>query len=221
MKLKNCAFPIIVFALLFAACENKPADNVSVNLNKTPANQTPVKSVSDNKNSAANADTVGNTNVDTEPNTSDTADFEGTAGITDKKNNIKGVAVLREVRSAQHGNYDRVVFEFEGAEMPGYHIEYIDKPVRACGSGAVVPLKGDGWLQIRFEPAHAHTEAGEPTVKERERAPNHQIIKEMKSTCDFEAQVEWVLGVASPNKYRVLELKNPTRLAVDIKHQNK
>jgi len=43
-------------------------------------------------------------------------------------------------------------------------------------------------------------------------------VKELISTCDFEAEVEWVAGVASPNRYRVLELRNPTRLVVDIKH---
>jgi hypothetical protein len=79
-------------------------------------------------------------------------------------------------------------------------------------------MAGDGWLEIRFSPANAHTEQGEPTVKTREMAPDHKIVKELKSTCDFEADVAWVAGVSSPNKYRVLELKNPPRVAVDIKH---
>ncbi|MBA2378972.1 MAG: hypothetical protein H0V76_05295, partial [Blastocatellia bacterium] len=44
-------------------------------------------------------------------------------------------------------------------------------------------------------------------------------VKDLKITCDFEAEVTWVAGVASPNRYRVLELKAPTRLVVDIKHK--
>lgn len=149
----------------------------------------------------------------------DNADFAGTAGITEKKNaGIKAPAVMRAVRAARHGNYDRVVFEFEGAELPTYHIEYIDKPVHACGSGHVVPLAGDGWLEVRFTDAYAHTPEGQPTIAGRERKSNLPVIKEMKMTCDFEAEVTWVLGMASPNKYRVIELKDPTRLAVDIKH---
>ena len=147
------------------------------------------------------------------------AEFGGTAGITEKKNpNVTGAVLLKDVRSAKHANFDRVVFEFEGAQLPSYKIEYIDKPVRACGSGDVVPFQGDAWLSVRFTGANAHTEAGEPTIKDRTRSPNHTIIKDLKLICDFEAEVEWVLGVASPNKYRVLELKNPTRLVVDIKH---
>ncbi len=147
------------------------------------------------------------------------AEFEGTSGIVDKKYDLTGVAVLADVRTGRHNGFDRIVFEFRGDEMPGYHLEYIDKPVRACGSGNVVPLPGDGWLQVRFEPAVAHTYEGKPTLAFRELAPKLPNLLELKSTCDFEAQVEWVAGVASPNHFRVVELKAPTRLAVDIKHK--
>lgn len=221
---------LFTFVLFLNACENRETENSVPNQNKAEINQN--YKTEDNRNSASasgsaannsaneNSSVKANENSDTETNANDDkAEFTGTAGIIDKKNQVKGVAVLKEVRAARHGNYDRVVFEFEGAEMPSYHIEYIDKPVRACGSGHVVPLKGDGWLEIRFTPAAAHTEEGKPTVKNREQSPNFKIIKEMKSTCDFEAEVAWVLGVASPNHYRILELKNPTRLAVDIKHK--
>jgi hypothetical protein len=215
MRKRICTIFVIFCAFLFASCENPNTENAASNLNKT-GNQ----NISSGGGNAANnpANENSNTKTNAESNTNGTADFEGTAGITDKKNGIKGVAVLREVRTAQHDVYDRAVFEFEGAEMPSYHIEYIDKPVRACGSGNVVNLKGDGWLEIRFEPANAHTEDGKPTVENRELSPNHKIINELKLTCDFEAVVTWVLGVSSPNKYRILELENPTRLAVDIKH---
>ena len=148
----------------------------------------------------------------------ETTPFEGTSGVTDKKGNNQGVVILKDVRDGRHDTFDRIVFEFAGTELAGYHIEYVDKPVRACGSGDVVPLAGDGWLEIRFSPAAAHTEAGEATVKQRTLSPGYPILRELKSTCDFEAEVEWVAGVSSPNKYRVLELRNPTRLAVDIKH---
>ena len=145
------------------------------------------------------------------------AEFKGTADNTLKENtDAPGAALLRDVRSATHPNYDRVVFEFVGAQIPSYKIEYIDKPVRACGSGNVVTFTGDAYLSVLFTGANAHTEAGEPTIKDRTRSPNHTVVKDLKLTCDFEAEVEWVMGVASPNKYRVLELKNPARLVVDV-----
>jgi hypothetical protein len=145
--------------------------------------------------------------------------FDGTAGKTEKKNSkISAVAVMSDVRSARHEGYDRVVFEFDGSELPTYHIEYIDKPVRGCGSGDVVPFAGDGWLEVRFSDSQAHTPEGQPTIKDRSRSPNLPIVKDLKITCDFEAEVTWVMGVSSPNRYRVIELSNPTRLVIDIKH---
>lgn len=148
-------------------------------------------------------------------------DFEGTAGITEKENqNVKESVVAAYVRSARHEGFDRVVFEFLGDQLPSYKIEYIDKPVRACGSGDVVPFAGDAWLSVRFSGAQAHAPGGDATipVKDRTQSPNLSVVKDLKMICDFEAEVEWVMGNSAPNRYRVLELSKPTRLVVDIKH---
>ncbi|HEV2764369.1 MAG TPA: hypothetical protein VGV38_15420 [Pyrinomonadaceae bacterium] len=144
-------------------------------------------------------------------------DFKGTAAVSEKKREGTAPAVLRSVRAARHGAFDRVVFEFEGRTPPGYRVEYVDRPVRQCGSGDTVALAGDAWLRVRLQPAQAHTEAGRPTVTQRERRLRLGVLREMKLTCDFEAEVEWVFGLAAPKRYRVLELKRPTRLVVDIR----
>jgi hypothetical protein len=146
------------------------------------------------------------------------ADFEGTSGTVVRDGAGKPVATLRDVRVAEHQGFDRVVFEFEEETIPGYHVEYVDKPVRACGSGEPVALAGDAWLEIRIQPARAHDDEGRPTIAERDRMPGLRIVRQLRATCDFEADVTWVLGVASPNRYRVLELRSPARLVVDVKH---
>lgn len=128
-----------------------------------------------------------------------------------------GTGLLRAVRSARNAGWDRVVFEFEGAGLPPYHVEYVDRPVVHCGSGDPVPVAGDGWLQVRFNGAAAHTEKGEVTVAERERKLTLPVLRELELTCDFEGEVTWVLGVARPNPFRVQELKNPARLVVDVR----
>lgn len=141
-----------------------------------------------------------------------------TAGLSEKARPDGYPALLRSVRAASQEGFDRVVFEFEGTTLPGYQVEYVDKPVRQCGSGDAVEVAGDGWLEVRLTPAQAHTEAGEATVEERERSLTLPVLRELESTCDFEAHVTWVLGVASPNRYRVLELSSPARLVIDIQH---
>ncbi|MFP4348731.1 MAG: hypothetical protein ACLFQY_10630 [Desulfococcaceae bacterium] len=141
-----------------------------------------------------------------------------TAGIIDTPNFLDQPAVLRDVRIGKHEDWDRIVFEFEGDQFPGYHLEYIDRPIRKCGSGEVVEIDGPGWLQVHFYPAQAHTRAGNATVTDRQRSPDLPILDEAVLVCDFEGVVEWVLGLNNPNRYRVLELADPTRLVVDITH---
>lgn len=141
-----------------------------------------------------------------------------TAAGTNVERPMAGAALLRDVRTAGHTGFDRIVLDFGADSVPGYRVGYIDEPVRQCGSGEVVPLAGDGRLSITVQPANAHTEAGEPTVRERERAPRLPAVLELKLICDFEAMVEVVAGVTSPGRYRVFELTAPGRLVVDIMH---
>lgn len=147
--------------------------------------------------------------------------FAGTVGVTQQKKKLNESVILKSVRSARHPGFDRVVLEFEGRELPSYHVEYVDRPIRRCGSGQVVEVAGDGWLRLRLDPAAAHDEQGRATVAERDRQRKLRlgVLRELVLTCDYEGYVVWVLGVASPNRYRVLELAHPPRLVVDVRHR--
>jgi len=126
-------------------------------------------------------------------------------------------AVLHALRSVEKDAFDRVVFEFR-ERMPGYHIAYVEKPVRDCGSGDARRIDGNARLEVRFSPAAAHTERAEPTVRERELRPGLSMVREIERTCDHEGIVTWVIGTASPHHYRAFELSAPPRLVVDIDH---
>src|SRR5699024_6827554 len=109
---------------------------------------------------------------------------EWTAGVVGRAGGGAGAAVLRDVRTASHEEFDRVVLEFAGEAVPGYRVEYIDRPVRRCGSGQVTPVAGSGWLSVRTTPAQAHDDAGQPTVAARERALSYPVVRELELTCD-------------------------------------
>jgi hypothetical protein len=140
-----------------------------------------------------------------------------TSGITHVKREAvgHGLRVQRALRVAAHDGYERVVLAFDEA-VPGYHLEYIDRPIRDCGRGEVVEVAGEGWLEVRLFPAAAHTEAGQPTIFQRALQPRLDVVREVERTCDFEGVVSWVIGTATPNRYRVFELSNPPRLVIDI-----
>ena len=142
---------------------------------------------------------------------------EWTARIVDLPAGMAGVGTLVSVRSARHDGFDRVVWELTSA-MPGVHVEYVDEPVRQCGSGEPVPLPGDGWLEVRLEPARAHTEEGRPTMAARRQTPALPVVEEIIQTCDFEAVVTWVLATRSPERFRVFLLDDPPRVVLDVRH---
>jgi hypothetical protein len=200
-----------------ARTPNADTSNATASPAATANDAQPIVNTEDNNRDASQPDAETPDETDASDDAS-AQQFKGTAGVVEKKREGIAPVVLRAVRTSRQKNFDRVVFEFEGTGLPGYHIEYIDRPVRQCGSGNAVRLRGDAWLRVRLTPSQAHTEAGEATVKDRERVLNLRVLKEMKATCDFEADVEWVFGLASPKRYRVLELSNPARLVVDIKH---
>lgn len=140
---------------------------------------------------------------------------EWTAGVVKLMRQGLMPVTLRSARAARNEGFDRVVFEFDGAQVPGYQIEYVDKPIIKCGSGDPTEVAGQSWLQVSLTPAQAH-EGGQATITERERKAGLPVIQELELTCDFEGEVTWVLGNAHPNKYRVMELREPTRLVVDV-----
>lgn len=147
------------------------------------------------------------------------ADSGWTAGVTEAPGSATRPATLSAVRAARNAGWDRVVWEFAGDSLPGYHAEYVSRPVRQCGSGRPVEIAGDAWLEVRFAPAQAHTEQGEPTLSagDRARMMGLPVLQELRLTCDFEGNVTWMLGVAAPSRYRVLELRDPARVAVDVR----
>lgn len=126
-------------------------------------------------------------------------------------------AALQALRVTKNDGFDRVVLEFR-ERVPGYRIEYTDKPARDCDSGQARRVEGDGRLELRLFPARAHDESGEPTYRPRELKPGLGMIRELERTCDRNDVVTWVIGTASPQRYRAYELAEPPRLVIQIEH---
>ena len=139
-----------------------------------------------------------------------------TSGATDRVRTMPGPVVLQDARVGVNQGFDRVVLEFLGGSVPGHRVEYVDRPVRECGSGDATRVAGDAWISITLRGTQAHNDRGQATVQQRERRLEMPVVREMEFTCDFEGVVQVVLGVASPNAYRVTELANPARLIIDI-----
>jgi len=121
------------------------------------------------------------------------------------------------VRTGQHATYDRVVIDLKGG-APGYRIGYV-REVREDGSGKVVDTRGRANLLVRLTPANAHHENGSPTYAGPSRFDvDYPALRAVAFAGDFEATVAIALGIRHKNGFRVLTLRNPTRIVVDIAH---
>jgi hypothetical protein len=124
-------------------------------------------------------------------------------------------ATLQALRTGRNDGFDRVVFELDRAA--GYSVTYVDRPAHHCTSGAPLTVEGDALLMITLRPAAAHGETGKPAAP-KELTEDLTVLREVEQVCDFEGVASWVVGLSAPNKFRVMELTEPTRLVVDIQH---
>jgi hypothetical protein len=118
--------------------------------------------------------------------------------------------------NASHSNgLDRVVFRFRGP-LPQVRTGYVDRLI-ADGSGRPVRVAGRAILQVRFEPARAHTESGAATNAPRRRAFNLPNVVTAVRSGDFEGVTTYGIGLARRASYTVTTLRNPSRVVVSIK----
>lgn len=120
-------------------------------------------------------------------------------------------ARLTAIRTAKHadGGYDRIAFDFAGA-MPGYTVKPVTS-VSRDGSGQAVSLPGSAYLQIVFNPAAAHTDAGASSLSNPPTSPVTTGYSQLKSYVlngDFEGYVSLALGLASAPTFRTTSYPN-------------
>jgi hypothetical protein len=197
---------VLILALLGAACASEapePSD--------APADTASGATV--DSGPAAPADTSPAAPADTAPR--DTApapppDTGWSVGVREARPDLEAtfpIPVVQAARTGVNEGFDRFTIELgDGAGMPGYHVEYVDKPLHQCGSGQEIFPVGDAWLEVRLEPAQAHPDEGRPTLSGREMPAN------------FEGVVSLVVAVSTPNRYRVSTLQSPRRIVVDVRH---
>lgn len=136
----------------------------------------------------------------------------------------RDIALLERVAVARHEGYDRVVFQFTNV-LPGYRVEYVQPPIKQDGSGNRVQIAGNHFVVVRMEPASGfdlNTAEGVIVYKGPRRISasdaGTSVIREVVWAGDFEAVLNWAIGLEDPVDFRVLPLSNPPRLVVDFRN---
>ncbi len=122
---------------------------------------------------------------------------------------------LRSVRWAAHDGYDRLVFTFDGDQVPGYKLS--PGPTTACGSGEPVTTAGAGNLTLSLTGVQAHDETGHPSGAIDRAKPALPTLRELIRSCDFEGEVAYAVGTRDrAPRFRIQTLLSPSRLVVDL-----
>ena len=90
-------------------------------------------------------------------------------------------------------------------------------PRSPAPAGGRLPLRGAAFVEVAFEPARARDPDGTPTFPAATITPSSPALRQVRFAGDFEGQVSFGLGVAGRGGFRVSELRNPTRVAVDVR----
>jgi len=131
---------------------------------------------------------------------------------------LPGTATVVAIRTGHNAaigvTFDRLVIEFRD-RVPGYDVRYVPE-VRSAGQGAVVPLRGQAFLEVVLYPAVAHDTTGASTLFSPRVGGGLPALVQYRVAGDYEGYVHLGLGVDDRVGFQVHELANPPRLAIDI-----
>jgi hypothetical protein len=133
-------------------------------------------------------------------------------------------ALLERIAVGRHEGYDRVVFQFQNG-LPGYKVEYVQPPLKEDGSGKPVSVKGDAIVSVRMEPASGfdlNTGEGVLVYKGPKQidgsSAGTSVVQQLVRTGDFEAVLNWAIGLSDRVDFRVTTATSPDRLIVDFRN---
>ena len=128
-------------------------------------------------------------------------------------------ATLHSVEISGGEGFDRATFELgNDTPFPGYRIVWNEVATSVCGEEAAPDLGLTPVLLIQFKPATAREDSGRSTVAQSSRLPGLPAIATARQLCDDKDHLVWALGAPDSTTFRLVELRRPPRLVVDLRH---
>jgi hypothetical protein len=125
-------------------------------------------------------------------------------------------AKLTTVRAAHHPGYDRVVFEFDGAEVPGWRIGYVREIALGETDDQFLTLEGDALVEVTLKgKASDDYRPGTQTIPDK-LTPALPQVRQLGLAEDWEGVVRVGIGLDHRAGFRVLELHDPVRVVFDV-----
>lgn len=125
--------------------------------------------------------------------------------------------VITGVRTASHGNFDRVVFDLVGPGSPGWVTDFNAEPTQQA-SGAPIDYDGDTALEVTLTGVVPFTDDGPAPELPAVTPAGGGVISEVVHGVTFEGQAQFVIGLEGTAPYSVSLLEDPQRVVVDVLH---
>jgi hypothetical protein len=143
------------------------------------------------------------------------------SGPTDPRSTPAGqpAALLTGVAVTNVGCLDRVTFAFEpGAGAgPSCRVEYRAGPFTQDGSGKPIAVAGSAFVSVRCEPAYGFdfaTGTATYTGPKRITGTGTRHVREVVETGDYEAVLNWVIGLDARRSFEITASGSPGRQLV-------
>ncbi len=138
-------------------------------------------------------------------------DLQWTSGPIDRLPSSAAPAARVEAMSAEaHDGFDRVVVEFGEGPFPGYHLAWEGEDPPLCEGGGIETLEVPHRLRFQVEASPGSVDATTDASLAN--------VAGISGPCAGSEGLEWRMGVADSAAIRVVEMRRPTRLLVDVQH---
>jgi hypothetical protein len=167
---------------------------------------------------------TGSPTTTSEATTTSTVSCDAADATADAKTGGTTVAepsLLTAVRTGRQPCSDRVTFEFRDGSPPEYRIEYESGPFTFGESGLPLTIQGNAFLVVAF-PHASGVDLSEPAAPVTYTGPDSIIpdglahVAEVRKLEDFEAVLQWVIGLDSTRPFTVRVLDGPPRVYIDF-----
>ncbi|MFD1504668.1 hypothetical protein ACFSBG_03160 [Georgenia yuyongxinii] len=208
-------------ALTLTACNTDSGDEPTPagGATTTSASETPADEATDGATSGA---TDGATGGDGTAGQADETDEPDVAFGTEPQSSADwpgsgGDLLPVGVRVGAHEGYERVVFDLEGSDSPGWRVEYVDAAISE-GKGDEIDVDGDATLQViltGFRIPEGQAETDKLAMGSFD-AGSAEEVEEVYVSGIFEGQNQAFIGVDEQVPFRVFALTDPARVVVDV-----
>ncbi|MBV7294736.1 hypothetical protein KRX51_02225 [Corynebacterium sp. TAE3-ERU12] len=224
------AVPLVACVAFTAACaDNEPAQpeqgEQAVSMRDVdPSTETETETVTETTtNTGTSTSTESTTSTKTQTTTvtldpDEPKDKEFSRSPSNQRPLTTGLGIT-DVRVGAHEDYDRVVFEFDGADGAGWDVRYTDTPAQD-GSGMPIAHPGDQALMVHLSGTGYPFELGIQDLTAGTLTPTTtDAVVEVSGHNIFEGRTQYLISIkGSKRPFRVFHLKDPQRIVIDIKH---